>query len=94
LIDEVFRGTNSRDRLIGARNVLNNLSKGWVIGLISTHDLELCDLEHSNIKIKNYHFTESFTENQIVFDYNLRLGCSHTTNAQYLMKMVGINILD
>lgn len=95
LIDEIFRGTNSRDRIIGARNVIKNLHKDWIIGLISTHDLELCDLEYEkNIKSKNYHFEESFVGDEMKFDYQLRLGRSTTTNAQYLMKMVGIELME
>ncbi|OEH84865.1 hypothetical protein BHU72_06630 [Desulfuribacillus stibiiarsenatis] len=95
LIDEIFRGTNSQDRIIGAKNVLVNLSKDWVIGLISTHDFELCDLEHDKkVKIENYHFTEHYINNEIKFDYKLRKGRCRTTNAKYLMKMVGIQFLD
>lgn len=93
LIDEIFRGTNSRDRIIGAKSVLKNLDKPWVCGLISTHDFELCDLEYSNNKkIKNYHFSESYSSNKIHFDYKLREGRCNSTNAKYLMKMVGIEI--
>ncbi|MDF2504946.1 MutS family DNA mismatch repair protein [Clostridium sp.] len=95
LIDEIFRGTNSKDRIIGARSVLKNLDKPWVCGLISTHDFELCDLEYNNEKkIKNYHFSESYRENKIHFDYKLREGRCDSTNAKYLMKMVGIKIED
>ncbi len=94
LIDEVFRGTNSQDRLEGARNVLMNLNKPWIIGLTSTHDLALCDLENDKSgRIKNYHFTESYSGNEIIFDYILRPGRCKTTNARYLMKMVGIDLL-
>lgn len=93
LIDEIFRGTNSKDRIIGAKSVLKSLDKPWVCGLISTHDFELCDLEYNNeIKIKNYHFSESYSENKIHFDYKLRNGRCDSTNAKYLMKMVGIEI--
>ncbi|MDD3889206.1 MAG: DNA mismatch repair protein MutS [Syntrophomonadaceae bacterium] len=95
LIDEVFRGTNSLDRVTGARNVLLNLNKPWAIGLISTHDYELCELEHDHSgRIKNYHFIESYHENEIRFDYRLKPGSCKTSNAKYLMKMVGIEILD
>jgi hypothetical protein len=95
LIDELFRGTNSRDRIIGATSVLKNLNKNWIIGLISTHDFELCKLENvTDDKIVNYHFTESYTNNEIRFDYKLRSGRCTTTNAKYLMKMVGIELYD
>ncbi len=95
LIDEVFRGTNSRDRVTGARNVLLNLNKPWTMGLISTHDYELCDLENDNSgRITNYHFIESYTEDEIKFDYLLKPGSCKISNAQYLMKMAGIELLE
>lgn len=93
LLDEIFRGTNSHDRHLGAVTVLKHLSKAGAIGLVSTHDLELGDLEKdSALKIKNYHFQESYPDGQIHFDYILRSGISKTSNAVYLMQMVGIKI--
>jgi len=95
LIDEIFKGTNSLDRIAGARSVLKNLARGWIIGLISTHDFELCDLEkETQAKIKNYHFTEYYENNEIRFDYKIRPGMCETTNARFLMKMVGIELYD
>lgn len=94
LIDEVFRGTNSQDRVIGARNVILNLNLPWVIGLISTHDYELCDLEKSHQRIENYHFIEHYRDGTINFDYLLKPGPCKTSNAKYLMQMAGIELLD
>ncbi len=95
LIDEIFMGTNSPDRIAGARSVLKNLSKDWILGMISTHDFELCELEQNkSISVKNYHFTESYRNNEIGFDYRLKPGRSETTNARYLMKMVGIELME
>ena len=91
LIDEIFRGTNSKDRIEGAQAVLKSLNKDGVIGAITTHDLELCILDEST-KIKNYHFEEYYKENKIYFDYILRKGVSTTTNAKYLMEIVGIKL--
>jgi DNA mismatch repair ATPase MutS len=48
------------------------LSKAEVLGLVSTHDLELGDLEKERNKVKNYHFQESYKDNEIHFDYKLR----------------------
>ncbi len=93
LIDEIFMGTNSPDRIIGARSVLKNLNREWIIGLISTHDFELCELEQENaMNITNYHFIEEYANDEIKFDYKLRPGRSRTTNAKYLMKMIGIDL--
>ncbi|MCD2345500.1 MutS family DNA mismatch repair protein [Clostridium guangxiense] len=95
LIDEIFRGTNSNDRIVGAKSVLKSLNEKWVFGLISTHDFELCNLEYDDKnRIKNYHFSESYEGNKIKFDYKLKKGRSDTTNAKYLMKMIGIDIIE
>jgi len=91
LIDEIFRGTNSKDRITGAKAVIKNLNKVGAIGALTTHDLELCSSEDSN-KIKNYHFTEYYQNNKIYFDYKIKEGQSTTTNARYLMRIVGIEI--
>lgn len=91
LIDEIFRGTNSRDRILGARSVLKGLKQAGAIGGITTHDLELCELATSP-GITNYHFTEFYEEQTIHFDYQIKNGPSTSTNAKYLMEMVGIKI--
>lgn len=93
LIDEIFRGTNSLDRIIGAKNVLANLNAAGVIGALTTHDLELCALDKYT-RIKNYHFSEHYKNNKIFFDYKLKIGKSSTTNAKYLMNIVGIKIIE
>jgi len=90
LIDEIFRGTNSVDRLSGAMAVLKRLDSLNAIGMITTHDLELCEIANQFSRIKNYGFSEEYRDNQIHFDYILKSGKSITTNAKYLMEMVGI----
>jgi DNA mismatch repair ATPase MutS len=91
LIDEIFKGTNSKDRIEGAKTALKGLDKSWTAGLISTHDYELCDLEYVGSKrFSNYYFSESYNANQIHFDYKLRRGRCTASNARYLMKMVGL----
>jgi hypothetical protein len=92
LLDEIFKGTNSRDRHTGASVLIQKLSGLNCIGLVSTHDLELGELEETNPKVRNYHFEEYYHENKIYFDYKLRCGVSKTRNAVYLMKMAGIDI--
>lgn len=90
LIDEIFRGTNSIDRLYGARTVISKLDSLDIMGIITTHDLDLCELENQHHRIKNYSFSEYYKENKILFDYKIKQGKSKTSNAKYLMKMVGI----
>jgi ABC-type multidrug transport system fused ATPase/permease subunit len=91
LLDELFRGTNSTDRHEGAVAVLEKLKQPGNIGLISTHDLQLCELATGSGKgYENYHFSETYDKNGIAFDYLLKPGPSTTRNALYLIKMVGI----
>lgn len=90
LIDEIFRGTNSTDRLYGAKTVISKLDELGSVGIITTHDLELCELSNSNLRIKNYNFSEYYKEDKICFDYKIKSGKSTTTNAKHLMEMVGI----
>ncbi|TGE33485.1 MutS family DNA mismatch repair protein [Desulfosporosinus sp. Sb-LF] len=93
LLDEIFKGTNSQDRHAGAKVLIRQLSKVGAMGMVSTHDLELGDLEReSNRRIRNYHFREFYRNDEIHFDYKLRPGISTTRNAMYLIKMAGIDV--
>ena len=94
LLDEIFKGTNSEDRHIGARVLINKLSLTNSIGLVSTHDLELCDLEQKNDRVANYNFQEYYEAGKINFDYKLRLGPSTTRNALHLMRLAGIEVIE
>lgn len=91
LIDEIFKGTNSADRIIGAEETLKTLNKPWVLTLVSTHDFELCDLANrEGIKGINYHFEEHYVEGNLKFDYTIKPDRCRTSNAQALMRLVGI----
>lgn len=94
LLDEIFKGTNSKDRHEGAKVLINQLVNNKALGLVSTHDLELCDLEKTKIWLKNYNFQEYYEKNNIRFDYKLRIGKSKTQNAVHLMKLAGIDFSD
>lgn len=86
LIDEIFKGTNTIDRIKGATKVVEGLNKAGIYTIITTHDFELCDIDG----VKNYHFLEHYSDNKIHFDYKIHEGKSNTTNAIYLLKMAGI----
>lgn len=92
LLDEIFKGTNSQDRHTGASTLIKQIIEYDGMGLVSTHDLELCDLEKENTKIINYNFREFYEGNKIRFDYILRRGKSETRNAVHLMRLAGIDI--
>lgn len=91
LIDEIYKGTNSKDRIFAAKETIRNLSEPCSFTLVTTHDFELCDLENDpDMDAVNYHFTEHYEGNQILFDYKLREGRCTTTNARVLLRMAGI----
>ena len=91
-IDEIFRGTNNRERLIGSRSFIKALTEKHGIGLISTHDLELVNLENEISKISNYHFRDDFADGRMIFDYTLRSGPCPTTNALKIMQGEGLPV--
>jgi hypothetical protein len=92
LIDEIFRGTNNRERLIGSRAYIYALTRGHGVGAISTHDLELVTLADTVPSVRNYHFREEVHDGRMVFDYQLRPGPCPTTNALQIMQMEGLPI--
>lgn len=93
LIDEIFKGTNSADRIICAQEVLKQLHLPWVISMVSTHDFELCALSFKDgSNAQNYHFSEYYEQDEIHFDYQLKKGKCTTTNAKQLLQMAGISI--
>ena len=89
-IDEIFKGTNVNDRVIGAKVAICRLTNEHSITLVTTHDFQLCDLVDENTKISNAHFEEYYVNDEIKFDFKLRKGRTHTTNAKYLLRMAGI----
>ena len=91
VIDEIFKGTNSADRIVGAEAALKHLSRTNLITLVSTHDFELCNIKSEQVPVNNYHFEEHFHEDKLLFDYTMKDGPCKTTNAQFLLKLVGIN---
>lgn len=92
LIDEIFRGTNNRERLIGSESFIRALVGEQSMGLISTHDLELVKLADDIPQISNYHFREHIRDDRMVFDYILRAGPSPTTNALKIMAIEGLPV--
>ena len=86
LIDEIFKGTNAKDRIYSAFEIIKKLNEKKCNFIITTHDFELCEAKN----ILNYHFDEEYIENKIYFDYKIKDGKSNKTNAIYLLKMAGV----
>jgi hypothetical protein len=95
LLDEILHGTNTRERLIGARAILRELLTQGAMGAVSTHDLGLGDLEGEMPEhVKNVHFEEQVANDTMTFDYKLRTGIVQSSNALRLMKMVGLDVIE
>ena len=86
LVDEIFKGTNTADRLVGAESFALKLKCDYIKSIITTHDLELCQIDGAF----NYHFLEHYENDKILFDYKIHDGISQTRNAIYLLKLAGI----
>ncbi len=90
MLDEILKGTNSKDRHHGAASLIKQLSKLEATGFVSTHDLELGRLEDTLPRVKNYSFTSTIEQDEIHFDYHLREGVCQSFNASQLMAQMGI----
>ena len=95
LLDEILHGTNSRERIIGAKAVILDLVDRGARGLATSHDLGLASLEEESAqRIRNAHFEEHVRGTEMSFDYKLRPGPVTTANALRLMRSVGLPVPD
>jgi DNA mismatch repair ATPase MutS len=93
LLDEIFHGTNSHDRRVGAEAVVRGLVERGAIGLITTHDLALSRVAESlGSAGANVHFEDRLEDGAITFDYRLRAGVIKKGNALELMRSVGLDV--
>lgn len=93
LLDELFQGTNSHDRKIGAEALLNSLIHRGAIGLTTTHDLSLTAIaEQSAGQVVNVHFEDQLLDGELVFDYTMKAGPVTHSNALALMRAVGLPV--
>jgi DNA mismatch repair ATPase MutS len=93
LLDELLGGTNSHDRRIGASGIVRALVKAGAIGLITTHDLALADIERDlGAAAANVHFDDQIVDGRMEFDYRLRPGVVTRSNALELMRAVGLEV--
>lgn len=85
LLDEVFKGTNSIERIAMSKSVLSYLTGNGNLVFVSTHDRELTDLLNGHYEL--YHFTEVIREEEIGFDYKIKPGVLNTTNAIRILEL-------
>ncbi|MCP5062030.1 MAG: hypothetical protein GY936_06145 [Ignavibacteriae bacterium] len=86
LIDEIFRGTNTVERLASSTAVLEYLNKNNFV-FVTTHDIELQEL--LNHKYEMFHFSEQVEENNFYYDYKIQDGPTSSGNAIKLLEMKG-----
>ena len=93
LLDEILKGTNSRDRHTGARALIRQLIRARGAGIIATHDLELAALaDEPGSRVENFAMEVQTEGDRLLFDYRLRPGVSQSFNATRLMAQMGIDI--
>ena len=93
LFDELFNGTNSHDRCVGAEGVVRGLSDLGAIGLVTTHDLILAQIADKLApKVVNVHFEDRLDDGKMLFDYRMRPGVVQHSNALALMRAIGLEV--
>ena len=91
LIDEMLRGTNSVDKYLGSKAVIEKLIAQHAVGIVATHDLQIAELEQKYPDyIRNYYFDIQVEGEEMHFDYKLKAGECKTFNASLLLKRIGI----
>ena len=90
ILDEILKGTNSKDKAIGSKKFIEKLIKSKSTGIIATHDVSLCDLENEFSDIKNYYFDAEIIESELHFDYTLKNGICKNMNASFLLEKMKI----
>ncbi|MGB0931136.1 MAG: MutS-related protein [Chitinophagales bacterium] len=94
LMDEILKGTNSNDRHQGSVALIRQLLQHKGVGIIATHDLDLCTMENrTDKKVENWCFEVEITEEgKMIFDYTFKRGVCQSMNATTLMKQMGIEV--
>lgn len=86
LIDEIFRGTNTIERIAIGAATLRYLSRRNMV-LVTTHDVQLQPLLDDCSRL--FHFSEQVDGNRYYFDYILRDGPCRAGNAIKLIELKG-----
>jgi DNA mismatch repair ATPase MutS len=93
LLDEVLQGTNSRDRFVGAQGVIRALLGRGSIGLVTTHDLALTQIDvAAGGRLRNLHFQDELRDGRMKFDFKLHEGIVTKSNGLELMRSIGLDV--
>lgn len=92
LIDEMLRGTNSRDKYLGSKVFIQKMIEEKTPTLFATHDLQLSEMvTNYPQQVRDYHFDIQLSEGEMNFDYKLKDGACKTFNAAILLKEIGLS---
>lgn len=95
ILDEILKGTNSMDKQKGSFALIKQFMNMNANGIIATHDLLLGTLINSFPEnIRNYCFEADISNNELTFSYQMRNGIAQNMNACFLMKKMGIAVID
>lgn len=86
VIDEIFKGTNSRERVVASQAVLWYLNRVNAFVVVATHDTELAELLKDMYQC--YYFNSDIKNGTVLFDYKLHRGINSKTNAIALLKLM------
>lgn len=86
LLDEIFRGTNTTERVAAAYAVLSYLNRGIDLVIVATHDIEVIGLLGD--AYASHHFREEIADGTVTFDYRIHDGPSSTRNAIALLRVM------
>ncbi len=75
---------------MGSEALIRQLGESVSKGIISTHDIELSELETSISGLVNYSFHSDIQEDEVIFDYKIKAGPCPSFNAHKLMELMGI----
>ena len=87
ILDEVFKGTNTIERIAAGKAILSYLNKNAHLVFVSTHDIELSDLLKAEYDL--YHFEENIVNDSLQFDHTLKPGQLKTRNAIKILELAG-----
>lgn len=90
ILDEILKGTNSKDKEIGSAGFLNKLNKLGTKGIIATHDLSLTELANNTSSFRNVYFDSTIENQDLFFDYKIRDGVCKNMNASFLLKKMNL----
>ncbi len=91
LLDEILKGTNSKDQHTGSEALVKKIIKLKGVGIVATHDVELSKLSITYPdNVRNLCFEITINGDKLDFDYTLKEGVCSTMNATFLMRKMRI----